>query len=292
MQFEGTTYRPPPEADSMLLQVTVGCAHNRCTFCDMYSDVRFRVVEMDQIEADIREARGIYPNADRIFLVNGDAFVLKTETLEEIAGKIKQYFPENQTISMYASIRNIKAKTDIDLRILRDLGINDLYVGIESGADEVVTHLNKGHTIEEAKYQLARLKQAGIHHRVSLMLGAAGKGKGIESARLTAAFLNDTGPNLVWVGTLSVFKGTALYDEIQAGDFIPATELEILEEEKELIRNIDLANVPFYGVHPTNAIPVSGILPRDREKMIHTIDCGIKGFDKVLLSGVMMRRSL
>ncbi len=120
MQYEGTTYRPPPEADTPLLQVTVGCAHNRCTFCGMYRDVTFRRIAMAQIEADLRELRSIFPRSERIFLVNGDAFVLKTSRLKEIAEKVKHILPECRTISMYASIRNIRAKNDRELAELHD----------------------------------------------------------------------------------------------------------------------------------------------------------------------------
>ena len=292
MQYEGTTYRPPPEADSFLLQVTVGCAHNRCTFCDMYRDVSFRRVSMDQIEEDLQEARGIFPKAERIFLVNGDAFVLKAEILGNIAERIKVYFPECQTITMYASVQNIRTKSDQELNDLRRLGINDLYVGIESGWDEVLARINKGHTVAEAKHQLDRLNRAGINHIANLMLGVAGSGKGLENARKTADFLNQTGPSLIWVGTLGIFEGTELYAEMEQGLFVPATELEILEEEKELIKNIELENVPFYGVHPTNIVRTSGRLPQDKKKMIATIDHGIMHYGENELSTTLTRTSL
>lgn len=292
MQYEGTTYRPPPEADSFLLQVTVGCAHNRCTYCDMYRDVSFRRVAMDQIEEDLQEARGIFPKAERIFLVNGDAFVLKAETLGNIAERVKFYFPECQTITMYASIQNIRTKSDQALNDLRRLGINDLYVGIESGWDEVLARINKGHTVAEAKHQLDRLNRAGINHIANLMLGIAGSGKGLENARITADFLNQSGPGLIWVGTLSIFEGTELHDEMEQGVFVPATEMEVLKEEKELINNIELENVRFYGVHPTNTVRVSGMLPRDKKKMINEIDMGIAHFGEDVLSTSFHRASL
>jgi radical SAM superfamily enzyme YgiQ (UPF0313 family) len=292
MQYEGTTYRPPPEADTPLLQVTVGCAHNRCSFCDMYRDVTFRRIPLDQIEADLQELRGIFPKAERIFLVNGDAFVLKASILKEIAERIKRIFPECRAISMYASIRNIKAKSDFELTELRNLGINDLYVGIESGWNKVLERINKGHTVPEAKHQLDRLNRAGIHHIANLMLGIAGIGNGLENAKLTAEFLNQTRPSLVWVGTLAIFESTALHTEIERGSFVPATELEILEEEKSLISAIELDNVPFYGVHPTNTVRISGRLPEDKQRMIATIDAGIRKFGKETLAAAFARTSL
>jgi radical SAM superfamily enzyme YgiQ (UPF0313 family) len=247
---------------------------------------------MDQIERDLKEARGIYPRAERVFLVNGDAFFLKVDKLKKIAGKIIEYFPECETITMYASIRNIKTKTDEELRLLKDIRINDLYVGVESGWNEVLARINKGHTVEEAKKQLQRLNDAGISHIANLMLGAAGKNKGLENARRTAAFLNETNPKLIWVGTLAVFEGTELFRGVEAGIFTQASEMEILLEEKELIENVQLQNVRFYGTHPTNTVPVSGMLPWDKRKMIDTIDMGIAQFGEGVLSNTFHRASL
>jgi radical SAM superfamily enzyme YgiQ (UPF0313 family) len=292
MRYEGTTYRPPPEADTPLLQVTVGCAHNQCTFCDMYRDVTFRRIPLDQIEADLQELRGIYPNAKRLFLVNGDAFVLKTSTLKAIAEKIKHIFPECRTVSMYASIGNIMSKSDRELAELCNLGINDLYVGVESGWDRVLEHINKGHTVAEAREQLARLDKAGIRHIDNLMLGVAGIGNGLDNARLTAEFLNQTRPSLIWVGTLAIFEGTELHTEMAQGSFIPATELEILEEEKALIHAIELNNVRFYGVHPTNTVRISGRLPQDKQKMIAAIDDGIRKLGAKTLDTAIARTTL
>ena len=292
MQYEGTTYRPPPEADTPLLQVTVGCAHNHCTFCDMYRDVAFRRIPMDQIEADLQELRGIFPKSKRIFLVNGDAFVLNTGTLRAIAERIKRIFPECRTISMYASIRDIKAKSDHELAELRNLGINDLYVGVESGWDEILQRINKGHTAAEARHQLDRLNRAGINHIANLMLGVAGMGNGLDNARLTAQFLNQTRPSLIWVGTLAIFEGTALHAEMVQGKFDPATELEILEEEKALIDAIELENVRFYGVHPTNTVRTSGMLSQDKQKMLAAIDAGIEELGAEALNTVFARTTL
>jgi len=292
MKFEGTTYRPPVEADAMLLQVTVGCAHNQCTYCNMYDDVNFRVITPDQVELDLQNARKIYPKAERIFLVNGDAFVLSANRLKKIAKMINDYFPECKTITMYASIQNIQSKSDEDLRELKNCGINDLWVGVESGWNQVVLDIKKGYTVEEAKTELARLNAVGINHMAGLMLGVAGKGRGLENAKHTADFLNETKPKLIWAGTLGLFKGTPLSKEAENGLFVPASEIEILEEEKALIKSINLENVPFYGVHPTNTLPVFGILPMDKGKMIDTIDSGISLLGEDALSNSFQRDSL
>ena len=233
----------------------------------------------------------MYGGFDRIFLVNGDAFVLKAEYLKNIALKIKEYFPECKTITMYASIQNIKAKTDEELKELKELGINDLYVGVESGVEEVITHINKGHTVQEAKEQLERLNKVGMTHRALLMLGVAGKGNGQQNAIETAKFLNETKPNLIWVGTLGVFEGTKMEQEVKEGTFVEATEIENLMELKTLLNNIELENVPFYCVHTTNVIPVLGLLPRDRDQMLQKIDAGIKSLGEEALSTTFKRRA-
>ncbi len=292
MKFEGTTYRPPVEANSMLLQVTVGCAHNECTYCNMYDDVKFRVINTDQIERDLQEARQMYRKVERIFLVNGDAFVLSANRLKKIAEMVNDYFPECKTITMYASIQNIQSKSDEDLKELKACGINDLWVGVESGWNQVVLDIKKGYTVKEAKTELARLNAAGINHMAGLMLGVAGKDKGLENAKLTAAFLNETKPKLIWAGTLGLFEGTPMANDAKKGLFLSASEIEILEEEKELIRSINLNNIPFYGVHPTNTLPVIGALPKDKQKMIDKIDLGINELGEERLSDSFQRKSL
>ena len=292
MEYEGTTYRPPPEADTLLLQVTVGCSHNKCSFCAMYRDVSFRTVNMAQIENDLKEAKFIRGSVDRVFLVNGDAFVLSANKLKAIAQKVKATFPDCTTISMYASIRNIIPKSDIELKELRECGINDLYIGIESGSDNVQKLLNKGNTIEEAVTQLARLDKVGMSHISLLMLGSAGRNRGLDNAKLTAEFLNTTQPKMVWAGTLAVFEGTELYSDVEKGRFELASELEVLEEEKELLRLISLSNTRFYVVHPTNTVPVSGILPDDRQAMIDKIDQVIRTTGKEALSNSFIRSTL
>ena len=232
--------------------------------------------QLEQIEDDLKEAKSIYGSIDRIFLVNGDASVLKADYLKAIALKIKKYFPECKTITMYASIQNIKAKTDEELKELRELGINDLYVGIESG-------------VEGAKKQLARLNKFNITHMALLMLGVAGKGNGERNAKQTAKFLNETKPGLIWVGTLGVFEGTKMHEEVKEGTFIEASEMENLMELKTLINDIKLENIPFYCVHTTNVIPVLGMLHRDKEKMLEKINSGIKSLGEETLSKTFKR---
>ena len=188
MHFTGPIYRPPVEAmmGTELLQVTVGCAHNACHFCTMYRSEEFRVEPMAQIEDDIKELRESNPYIRRIFLVNGDAFVLSTSKLKRITDMIIEHIPEVEVITMYASINNVKAKSDEQLKQIKEMRINDLWMGTETGNAESIEYINKGHTLDEAYKQLERLNRAEIRHCDGYMLGVAGKGKGIENAEDSA----------------------------------------------------------------------------------------------------------
>lgn len=272
MHFTGVTYRPPVEAmlGTELLQVTVGCAHNACSFCTMYAD-KFKVEQLSQVEEDIKELRNLNPNIKRIFLINGDAFVLSAKKLKAISDLIIKYIPEVEVITMYASITNIKAKSDEELEEIKAMRINDLWMGTETGNEESIRYINKGHTLAEAYEQLERLNRAGIRHCDGYMLGVAGAGKGIENAEDTARLINESKPSIIWFGTLGLFEGSKMHAAALSGEFTPATEREIIEEEIRVLELIEVDNVPLYGIHPTNTSSVQGMLPQDRETMINRL---------------------
>ncbi len=269
MKFTGITYRPPVEAmlGTELLQVTEGCAHNACTFCTMYAD-KFKVEHLSQVESDIIELRMINPNIKRIFLVNGDAFVLSAGKLQAISELIIKHIPEVEVITMYASVSNVKSKSDEELKRIKEMRIDDLWMGLETGREESIKYINKGHSLNDAYEQLERLNKAGIRHCDAYMLGVAGSGKGIENAEDTARLINASGATLVWFGTLGLFQGSKMTLAAKRGEFTPATEREIIEEEIRVLELIELSGVPFYGIHPTNTSSIQGMLPQDREHMI------------------------
>lgn len=272
MTFTGAIYRPPLEYKTPLLQVTVGCAHNKCTFCTMYREEIFHIEDLKQIEDDIKEIRDTHEHVSRVFLVNGDAFVLSAKRLLAISELLHRYLPELEVISMYASISNIRNKTDEELSTLKETGINDLWVGVETGDAETLDMMNKGHNLDEAYRELERLNEVGIRHLHGLIVGASGKGKGLESARETAKLLNRTKPSLIWICSLGVFEGSPLSKMVEKGTFIPPTEIEILEENRELIKNLDLQDVMYYNNHPTNTIKFVGKLPDQKDEMVSYID--------------------
>lgn len=283
MTYTGPVFRPPFEANSLLLQVTVGCSHNKCTFCTMYKDVPFQVSPMEEIEKDLLYAKEMYGSVRRIFLENADPFALSASRLKAIAEKINEVFPDVETIAMYASIKNIIGKTDDELKELRELKINELNIGVESGLDEAITHLNKGFDLEEARTQLKRLNDAGIDFSLNIILGAAGSKKSLENAIASAKLINETKPYLIFVATMHIDKGSILYEEMEAGDFVENTLGDNLREELELLKRLELDGTAFFGLHTSNVIPLAGTLPRDKEKLIDKLEKGMTTIpDKVM----------
>ncbi len=272
MKYTGITYRPPFEADSLLLQVTQGCSHNSCAFCTMYRDVPFRTEPLDQIARDLEEARMFRPHERRVFLVNGDAFALDAGMLCRIADMIHGYLPGVETIAMYASIRNILAKTDGELRALREAGINDLNIGLESGLGSVLERMNKGYAPDQALRSLQRLDGAGMRYGVNVILGAAGAGNGRENADATAGLLNQTGVSLIFTGTIHADPGCPLYEDMRSGAFEESDLGGYLLEEQRLLERLQVEDCLLFGLHPSNVVALHGYLPADRDKMLLQIE--------------------
>lgn len=271
MKYTGTTYRPPFEANSLLLQVTTGCTHNKCSFCYMYKDVPFSVEPMEQIEKDLLEAKEYFPGAKRVFLENGDPFALSARRLKMIAEAVHKYLPEVENISMYASVRNIRNKTDEELKDLRALGINELNIGVESGLNEALRLMNKGYTSDEALNELTRLRNAGIDYAANVILGSAGPKKRNENALATAKLLNATTPYLVFTTTLHSEPISPIYEDMHTGKFIESNIGEYIDEEEILIENLDLKDSLFFGLHPSNVVRMYGRLPEDKEALLGEI---------------------
>ena len=271
MNMTEMVYRPPYEANSLLLQVTLGCSHNKCTFCYMYPNVRFTVCPMEQVEADIEEAAKLCPDVERVFLEHGDAFVLPADRLMQIADAIHRKLSKVETIAMYASIQNIKHKTDIELRRLRDCGINGLDVGVESGLNAALQYMNKGHTAEEAREQLLRLTKAGIDYSFNAILGCGGAELWRENADATADLINAVQPHLLFIGTLHAQPGCLLYEDMKSGTFRECTCGQLLDEQERLIERFDLKDTYYFGSHPSNLVPMQGKMPKYKQNMIEAV---------------------
>lgn len=291
MNYTGPVYRPPYEANTLLLEVTVGCAHNECTFCTMYRDVKFSVAKSDRIEQDLQEAQKLYPNVKRIFLVNGDAFVLSAKRLKEIAKMIHNYLPEVEIITMYASINNIMHKSDSELAELSKLGIGDLWVGVETGLGDALDYLNKSSSLNDAEEQLERLNKASITFYYGFMFGAAGRGRGIENAIANAKLINNVKPLGIVPTTLNVNEGTKLATDVSNGNFEMATEREMLDEQ---IKTIELINIPtlYMGIHAINSVSFDAELPKNKDAAISRIKYVKENTTEEVLDSVPIRHTI
>jgi radical SAM superfamily enzyme YgiQ (UPF0313 family) len=291
MKYTGPVYRPPYEANTLLLQVTVGCAHNKCTFCSMYRDVRFSVEKIDQVEADLQEASRRYGNLKRIFLVNGDAFVLSARRLKPIAELIQKYFPSIEVITMYASINNIKGKTDEELQELKRLKIDELWVGAETGHEETLEYLNKGADLNDSYTQLERLNKAGIKFYYGFMYGAAGAGKGIENAEANAKIINAVKPYGIVPTTLGAYGETELARDVEKGLFVPASEQEVLEEQLKLLELVTV-ETKYMGIHGINTVAFDALLPKDKSGAIYRVENALQNLSSEYLNSIPLRKSV
>ncbi len=291
MHYTGQVYRHPIEAETPLLEVTAGCSHNKCSFCVMYRETPFKVSQYEDIEEDLKELKATYGSLRRIFLVNGEPFILSTDKLVKIGEMIASYFPEIETITCYASIKSLKNKTLDDLKKLKALKFDELHIGLESAYEPALIQMNKGCTFAEAYDAIEKLTLAGMRWDSIIMLGVAGKGNGDEHIKQTADFLNKFPPYLVSIMTTSVSTRTELERMVQNGEFIECSELEKIEEEKELLNLLNFENADFFGGHYYNLIPINGILS-EKDAIIKYIDRQVSKIDKNVLNSVLSRANI
>lgn len=283
MHYTGQVYRHPLESETPLLEVTIGCSHNSCTFCTMYRDTPFHISKVAHIQEDIKELASFNPRMERIYLLNADPFALSTNKLIQIGEMINDYLPQVKTITMYASINNIKNKSVEDLKMLRALGFNDLHIGIESADDTALKLMNKGFNKAEALIELSKLKEAGIRYDALLMLGIAGANQTLEAIKETVDFLNETKPYMISVMPTSIYPGSELSEMAKRGEYKAPSEREILNEEKYLLANTHIDNCFFFGSHINNLVPLIGNLELNRERMIKVLDQKLATIDSSIL---------
>lgn len=291
MHYTGQVYRHPIEANTPLLEVTAGCSHNKCSFCTMYRETPFQVSPYSHIEEDLQELKQQGYPVKRIFLVNGEPFILSTKKLIKIGELIHQYFPKIETITCYASIKSIMSKTVDDLKKLRSIGYNELHIGLESAYQPALQQMNKGFDVSQAYESLEKLQQASIDYDAIIMLGVAGKNKGREHIEATAKLLNQYPPYLISIMTTSVSPGTPLETMRNQGDFIECSEAEALEEEILLLELLECKDAYFFGGHNYNLIGVNGPMGKKQE-IIKYIQSQMKQIDNEILDSVYPRESI
>lgn len=276
MHYTGPVVRPPHEMHSILLEITVGCTHNSCRFCNFYHDTPFRMAPLTQIEEDLKEVCRFNPNAKRVYALGGDPFTLSVRSLKKIGTLIRSYLPK-ANIGTYARITSIMPKSIEELKELRATGLNDLVIGIESGDDEVLDFMNKGYTAADILEQCLKLEQAGINYYVIFLGGLAGHGNGIRNARNTASVLNQLHPSHMYMTSVAVLPGTELYADVAEGKFQEASELERIQETLELIRALKNP-ITLYGQSVANPVNFVAKLPDQKESLIEELEDTIAKF--------------
>lgn len=278
MNYEGQICRAPMERSSFMLPVTVGCPYNQCKFCNLFRHLRYRELPAEKIEEELKRVKDIGGSPTKIFLGDGNAFGLKTERLFWILERIQSYFPDCRTINMDATVTSILQKSEQELKRLAECGVRHLYLGIESGLEDVLTFMKKDHTVSEAYEAIERLQAAGLIYDAHIMTGVAGRGRGRENADALAQFLNQTHPAHVVNFSMFIHREVPLYREIENGNYVPADELESLREEKRLLEQLNIP-VKYEGFHDYLQIRVRGKLPSDQEKMVGKLETFIKKYE-------------
>ncbi len=276
MRYEGSLYRPPSEAYSLIVQATIGCTHNKCTFCSMYKDKQFRIRSTYEIIEDFKIGRERYRYVKRIFIADGDALAIKTEELVKILSFIRESFPECERVGIYGSPKAILSKTDEELKRLKCLGLGIVYLGVESGSENILKKINKGVTREEMVKAGRRVVESGIELSITLISGIGGKKDSQEHAIESAKIINEINPSYVGLLTLIVEEGTPLYDDVQKGEFILLTPKEVLLETKEMVTNLNVNNCIFRSNHASNYVALKGTLPQDKDIILSQIDEGLQ----------------
>lgn len=277
MHYEGTIIRPPSEAFSILLQVTLGCSHNQCTFCGTYKDKRFTIKDEDTILNDILFASKYMRNQHRVFLMDGDALVIPQKNLLWILEKIREHLPWVRRVGAYANAKSVKLKNDEDLALLGEKGLGIVYLGVESGDDGTLKKVCKGTTAENLIIQGRRVKKAGVKLSVTVLLGIAGRSGSLGHARATGELLTAMDPNYVGALTVMMPPNTPLAQDFAAGRFELPDKHELLLELREMFEHTHLSRGLFFSNHASNYLPVKARLPKDREQTLALIDGALRG---------------
>jgi radical SAM superfamily enzyme YgiQ (UPF0313 family) len=277
MRYEGNIYRPPSEAYSLIIQATIGCSHNACTFCSMYKDKRFRIRPVEEVLEDIHESGKYHRQVDRVFLADGNALAMKTDDLKRILLKIREAFPNCERVGIYSSPKDILRKTEAELMELGELGLGIAYMGLESGSDTVLTSIRKGVTAEEMIMAGKKLMSSGIKLSVTLISGLGGKALWKEHAIESARVLNEINPHYLGLLTLLIEPGTEMEQQVNKGGFQLLSPNEVLEETRLLIERLTVNNCVFRSNHASNYFALAGTLPQDKERLLKEIDYALKG---------------
>ncbi|HWP98116.1 MAG TPA: radical SAM protein [Syntrophomonadaceae bacterium] len=284
MRYEGDIFSPHIAGEDYILQCTIGCSHNQCTFCGMYKTKAYRVRDLKEILEDIDQAQMHYGDIEKVFLADGDALTMSKEDLIIILDKLYKVFPGLNYVGTYATARSILNKTISELIELRNHGLIEAHLGVESGDREILQQIRKGVTYEEMVEAGRKLKKAGIELFATIILGLAGRTpKTVDHVTNTACICNDIQPDYLGVLTVIIEPRTELFTQYQNGNFQIPLNIEIVQEMHSLLKDLNLENCGFTSIHPSNPVYIEGMLPQDKDMLLETLTCIIEKRDISLL---------
>jgi len=292
--YDFPPFRPPSEANSLLLRVTRGCPWNRCTFCSMYKTIKFEVRDLGEVQTDIEMAKELYGDRIRtVFIGDSNSLLIKTEILVQVLNSLFSSFPLIERVTSYARAKTLFKKPIEDLVRIYRAGLNRLHVGLETGDPDLLMEIKKGATPEEMIEAGRKAKQAGFEYSLYVLLGIGGEEKWESHAKGTAEVLNQIDPHFIRVRTFIPQPGSPLYDAMMEGRFRSASPETILKENKLLLEGLQVTS-QFLSDHISNLLPLHGKLPEEKERMVQMIDDALKGLreDVSLREEMEMRRHL
>ncbi|MDD7026017.1 MAG: radical SAM protein [Lachnospiraceae bacterium] len=280
MKYEGIVYRPPSEARSLIIQVTIGCAHNTCVFCNMYREKNFRIRQMGEIKADILEGAGQYgKRVEKVFLADGDALCIPTRQMLEILNFIREKMPWIQQISAYATTQDILEKKEEELREIREAGLQLLYIGAESGDNVVLHRMAKGVTAEEIGEAGEKAKGCGFKTSVTLISGLGSRERKAEHAIESARLISRMKPDFLGFLTLMLEEPAPICRLVERGEFQLLTPQEVMEEMKLFLTNVDSEGTIFRSNHASNYVNLRGRLNEDKPNLLEKVREAMKNMD-------------
>lgn len=271
--YDMPLYRPPSEANSLIIQATLGCSHNKCSFCSMYKGKKFTIKPLEKIKEEILEFRRIDSYVQRIFIADGDALIIPMNDLRELLKFIKNTFKECTRVTMYASPKSIRFKTIDELIELKNLGLEMVYMGIESGNEDILKDINKGATRDEIIQAGKKIKESGIKLSATIISGIGGKEKTDIHAKDTGSIISIIKPDYIGVLSLMVERNTEIEGKVKNGELEILSSFEILKEIKEILKNINTdEKIIFRSNHASNYVSLKGTLPIDKDRLIEDIN--------------------
>lgn len=277
LTYEGDVYRPPSEANSLILQATIGCSHNRCTFCSVYKKKKFRIRSFEEIEREIELTAQLLPRTRRVFLADGNALVIPTGQLVKTLDALYRAFPALERVSVYGNAQDLLAKDPGELKKLAESKLGMIYLGLESGSSRVLEEIKKGVTPGEMIEGSKKAKQAGIPLSITVINGIAGKEGSKEHALETARVLNAIDPEYLGLLSLIAVPGTTTHRQFREGRYTFLTPWELLEEIKMIVENIALTSCVFRANHASNYLPLKAVLSRDKEMLLAEMNRVMEG---------------